>query len=155
MLIVGEENVLESLEELVIRGFCFHGSSRLIEDKLTPHLAVDDIKESGNRKAVYLTINPLLAMFTALCGGVDVGKRENKCFMAIEDGEVKYPEIPYFAVEKTENISDIGYIYVVDRKMAGLDEINGEILSYEPIEPMFAIKIKRGEFRYPINKILF
>lgn len=153
MLIVGEEDVLVALEDLAVRGYCFHGSSKLVDGKLTPQQEKDEVKESGNRKAVYMTVNPLLAMFTALCEGVEVGKRKNKCFVTIEDGEVKYPEKPFFAVEKIENISGVGYIYVVDRKTPGLEEISGEILSYEPVEPLFAIKIKREEFKHPINII--
>ena len=61
MLIVGEEDVTESLEDLAVRGYCFHGSSVKVDDILMPHQANDEIKESGNRKAVYFTKNPLLA----------------------------------------------------------------------------------------------
>lgn len=153
MLIVGEENVTEALEELAVKGFCFHGSSRKIEEKLVPQLASDENKESGNRKAVYMTNNPLLAEFTALCGGVDVGKRKNICYMKIEDGKISYPEKPYFAVEKIERVAEEGYVYVFDKRTPGFEEINEEILSYEPVEPIFAIKIKKKDFKYPISKI--
>ncbi len=153
MLIVGEENITESLEDLVVRGYCFHGSSVLIDGQLKPSLANDDSKETGNRKAVYLSKNPLVAEFRALCGGIEVGKRVSACFMKIEDGKVSYDKKPSFGVEKPSEISEIGYIYVVDLRTSGLEEIGGEILSYQPIEPLFAIKMKKEEFKYPIETI--
>lgn len=153
MLIVGEEDVVASLEELTVRNYVFHGSSIKIEDKVVPQKASDEVKESGNRVAVYMTRNPLVALFTALCGGVDVGKRANECYMEINDDKVTYPGKQYFAVEKPENISEIGYIYVFDGRTPGFEEINGEVLSYEAVEPMFAIKIKKAEFKYSIEKI--
>lgn len=153
MLIIDEEDVTGALEELAIKGFCFHGSSKLVNGPLTPQQAYDEVKESGNREAVYMTINPLLAEFTALYGGADVGQRKNSCAMTIDDGKVSYPGKQFFAVEKIEGIADIGYIYVFDKKTPGFEEANGEILSYMPIEPMFAIKIKKEDFKYPIEEI--
>ncbi|KKT82935.1 MAG: hypothetical protein UW80_C0026G0003 [Microgenomates group bacterium GW2011_GWC1_44_9] len=65
MLIVGEENVTEALEELAVKGFCFHGSSRKIEEKLVPQLASDENKESGNRKAVSLRLSVVVLMWVS------------------------------------------------------------------------------------------
>ncbi len=153
MLIVCEEDVTESLEDLTVRGYCFHGSSRKIDDVLIPQQATDSVKESGNRKAVYMTRNPLLAEFVALSGGRDVGKRISECYMAVDNGKVTYPTPPHFAVEKIGEISDEGYIYVFDSRLSELEEVNGEILSYVPIEPLFAIKMKKVDFKFPIETI--
>ena len=144
----------EFLEWACVNEYVFHGSSRVIEGNLEPREAIDDIKASGNRKAVYMTINPILAMFTALAGGKDVGTRRNKVFLEITDqGVVRYPKPPEFAVGKPEEIANEGYVYIFDKVSQVDEETNGECLSYKPIKPLAIIRIKRVDFQFPIEKI--
>ena len=101
-----------------------------------------------------MTINPILAMFTALAGGKDVGTRRNKVFLEITDqGVVRYPKPPEFAVGKPEEIANEGYVYIFDKVSQVDEETNGECLSYKPIKPLAIIRIKRVDFQFPIEKI--
>ncbi len=141
------------LECAATKDFVFHGTSRRIEGNLKPYKANDMLKESGNREAVYMTRNPLLAEFTALTGGVDVGRRQNSCNMAIENGVVSYPGEQRFGVENVDKVQNEGFVYIFDRKTQTDTEENGELMSYREIRPLAVIKIKRGDFGYQIDKI--
>jgi len=147
------DNPQPFLEWLVLNNYSLHGSARKIEGKLIPKEAIDLIKESGNRKAVYMTINPLLAMFTALTGGAKVGERRSQCFLEINNNQLSYPRKPDFAVALPEAIANEGYIYVFDRKTQVDEEIAGELLSYKAILPLLVIRINKSQFNYPINKL--
>ena len=142
------------LEWATVNGYVFHGSTRKIKGDLIPHQANDLTKESGNRKAVYMTRHPLLAEFTALTGGKNVGRRKNSCYLDItEDHQVRYPGTQEFGVETINEIGDSGYVYFFDKKEQVDEEIGGECLSYKPVKPLVVIKIDRNYFRYPINKL--
>ena len=148
------DNPTAVLEKLAVEGYCFHGSSRRIEGNLEPQQATDLVKASGNEEAVYMTINPLLAEFAGLYGGVEgITKRENICHMEINDGKVSYPGESHFAVNDPGKGAQEGYIYVFDRKTPGFEEVNGEILSKRKIETLMVIKIKREDFKPEVKKI--
>lgn len=141
------------LEWACANGYIFHGSTRRVQGNLEPRKANDAVKESGNREAVYLTINPLLAMFTALTGGKDVGIRRNKTYLEITDtGEVKYPKSPVFEVKNPDQVADEGFVYIFDQSQAD-EKTEGEYLAYKPIRPLTAIKIRRSDLKYPIGVI--
>lgn len=148
-------NPTEVLEKLAVEGYCFHGSSRKIDGDLLPQMATDTVKESGNREAVYMSINPLLAEFTGIYGGLEgITERENVCHMEINGGEVSYPGESRFAVNNPDLGVKEGYVYVFDRRTKGFEEINGEILSDKKIEPLMVIKIKREDFKPTVEKIV-
>jgi hypothetical protein len=149
------QNPQEFLEWATVNGYVFHGSTRKTIGELVPQQANDLAKESGNRDAVYMTRNPLLAEFTALTGGKDVGVRQNKCFMQITDSkEVRYPQTPEFRVGKPDEVETQGYVYIFDREKQVDEEVGGECLVYEPVKPIAVIRVKREDFKYPILLLL-
>lgn len=148
------QDPIETLDWATANGFVFHGSTRRIKGELVPQQANDTEKESGNREAVYMTKKPILAEFTALTGGKDMGGRQNQVLMDISDsGKVTYPKEPIFKVGKLEEVADEGFVYVFDSTTQVDEDVNGESLSYRPVKPLAAIRIKKEDFRYPITKI--
>jgi hypothetical protein len=148
-------NLNKILEWATINGYVMHGTTKQIPEELIPKKANDSKKESGNREAVYMTNNPLLAEFTALTGGKNVGGRQNRCFMTINKGRVCYPQEPEFSVGKPEAVAAEGYIYVLDKATQVDEEVSGEYLAYRPIKPLAVIRMKCEDFKYPIKKTLF
>lgn len=148
------DNPTAVLEHLAVEGYCFHGSSRKIDEEIKPQKANDLIKESGNQEAVYMTINPMLAEFAGIYGGAEgITTRKNNCFMEMNDGKVSYPGRSFFGVNDPDLGVNEGYVYVFDRRTEGFEEINGEILAKKAIEPLMAIKIKKSELPMKVEKI--
>jgi hypothetical protein len=148
-------NPLDVLEKLVVSGYCFHGSSRKIDGYVEPQQGCDFVKQSGNEMAVYMTINPLVALFTAIFGGVsEISERRHRCFLKIDKEVVSYPGKPYFAVNDPSMGVDEGYVYVFDRKNEGFEKINGEILSKNKVKPLFVVKIKMDDFEYEVDRLV-
>lgn len=145
-------NPEEFLNYLAKSGYVFHGSTREIVGKLIPKQANDLSKEFGNREAIYLTSTPIIAMFTALTGGVNVGVRRNSVISKIdEDGNYHYPTV-YFGVLKTKKIKSTGYVYIFPEDVIDESE-EGEYISLRPIRPELIVKIEREDFRFPIEKL--
>lgn len=145
------EDVNRKLEELSLsKKYVFHGSSRE-NNILKPQKANDKVKESGNRKAIYLTNSPVLAIFCALAGGIEgMRERRNSINEIHSERGIEYQDIKLL-VSHPELIKDEGYVYVCKRN--GLDYENGEFLSYEPLKPEMVIKVKRSDLKYNIEKI--
>jgi hypothetical protein len=143
----------QTLTELVKAGYLLHGSSREIIGKLKPHRAHDEVKQFGNQKGIYLSLDPIQAMFTALTGGVKgIKARKNSIRSRINDkGQIKYLET-YFAVSNPENIRDRGYVYVFSKSVVDASESN-EYISRKPIQPELVIQVEKEDFPYKIEKI--
>lgn len=146
------ENPKNFLEWAAAQDFIFHGSSRVIKGNLKPHQANDAVKESGNLSAVYMTRNPMLAEFTALTGGVNVGRRQNSCNMVIENGVVSYRGEQKFGVERMDKVQKQGYIYIFGKAQADREE-NGELMAFTEVMPLAVVKIDRKDFDYIIEEI--
>ncbi len=137
---------------LMERNWVFHGTRGKYKE-LVPQKSQDEIKESGNRVAVYFTNDPVLSEFCALAGGgKSVGQRKNSIRMSYDTDtkKVEYSDVK-LAVEFPENVASEGFVYLSPRE--GMEYINGEYLSYEPREPDVVIKIKRSDLKYNIEKI--
>lgn len=141
------------LNWLISEGFLLHGSSREIIGALVPQQANDLAKEFGNKKAIYLTQDPLVAIFCALTGGVKGIKiRRNSIRSRLNQlGNIEYIDTN-FAVSDTEKIQKIGYVYVFTKEVIDEQE-NNEFISKKPIKPQLVIQIKRKDFPYPIRQI--
>lgn len=133
----------------VVHGFLLHGSTRKIFEDLVPYHAIDKIKESGNRKAVYITKSPAVAMFCALTGGVEGLERRHTSHMTIENERVIYDSM-YFGVNKTDLVTTGGYVYILGGYQID-EEINSEFMSYKPVIPLAIIKIDRKNFPYELE----
>ena len=144
------QKYLESV--LMERKWVFHGTTGRYTE-LIPQKSQDEVKESGNRVAIYFTNCPILAEFCSLAGGgKTVGARQNSINMSydtdtreVSDSEVK------LSVEHPENVSDAGFVYL--SPMEGTDFANGEWLAYEPRKPDIIVKVKKSDLSYPIEKI--
>lgn len=144
---------LKLIEDLARSGdWLMHGTTRRIVGDLEPRQARDDIKESGNRKAVYLTRNPVLVMFTALTGGTS-GERKNKIGWEIDNqtGEFRYPVVE-LGVADMNQVKDEGYVYV-GRNGLNIAYENGEYVSPDPVKPELLIKIKKDQFKFEVKKL--
>lgn len=143
----------ELLKNLVNNGYILHGTSREIEGKLVPHQAYDEAKKFGNQKAIYLTSDPLTAIFTALTGGVEeIDARRNSIKSKRgKDGNYEYMET-YFAVSNPSKVREKGYIYIFNKDVAEENESN-EFISKKPIKPIMIIQVERKDFPYEIEKI--
>jgi|GEM_PF-1963744 len=140
------------LNKIVSDGYLLHGSSRKICGELLPSQARDLIKESGNRKAIYITKVPAVAMFCALTGGNDrIRHRKNISHMKMKRELIEYSDM-FFGVDRPENVMDKGYVYVIGINQIN-EEVGGEFLSYNPVVPMAVIEIDRNDFVFEINKI--
>ena len=146
-------NPKETLISLVNHGYVLHGSSRKIEGALLPRQAYDSSKKFGNQVAVYLTKDPLLAMFTALCGGVEgITARRNSIRSTMDDkGRMNYTKT-YFAVDNPELIKDKGYVYVFPVDVVDENQSN-ESIAKTPINPQLIIQIDKEDFPEKIQKI--
>lgn len=142
----------EFLSFCVNNGYLLHGSTRKISGVLTPQQANDTSKEFGNKTGVYLTTTPIIAMFTALTGGAEVGIRRNSVISKIDsDGNISYPETK-FAVLHTNNVKPFGYVYIFPKGVADEHEAS-EYISKKAIQPILTVKIEKEDFRFPIEKI--
>lgn len=144
------KNVESLLNWAVTNDYLLHGSTRLIKESLKPYQANDKIKESGNRKAVYVTRVPAVAMFCALTGGVDGLERRHRSHIKIDDRVIRYSEM-YFGVNDIKEVRNAGYIYILGKWQVD-EEINGEFLAYKEIDPMLILKIPRNSFNFIINE---
>jgi hypothetical protein len=132
--------------------FVLHGSAREIVGELHPHKANDESKEFGNQDAIYLTKAPIISMFTALTGGVEVGIRRNSVNSEIdEEGNYHYPKT-FFGVLYPEKIQSSGYVYVFSEEVVD-DSEGSEYISRKSIKPVLVVKVKREDFRFPIEKL--
>ncbi len=147
------DNPQEFLEKQMLkRDEVFHGSTRKITE-LRPAQAIDLHKESGNREAVYFSFNPVISIFCGLAGGIKekVGERQNGCNLSYDEaGNIDYGSV-YLAVEHPEKIANEGYVYLTSR--VGMEFVGGEYLCYEPRVPDVALRIKRGDLKYNIEKV--
>ena len=148
------DNPQKYLESVLLeRRWVFHGTTGKYTE-LIPQKSQDEVKESGNRVAVYFTNNPILAEFCALAGGgKSVGARQNATHMSydIDTKEVTYPDVS-LSVEFPENVAGEGYVYL--SPIEGTELVNDEWLSYESRKPDIAIKVKKTDLKYPIQKNL-
>ena len=122
-------------------------------NELKPQKSQDDLKESGNREAIYFTNNPVVAEFCALAGGgKTVGARQNSIYMSYDTDTrvVDYSEVK-LAVEFPENVATEGFVYISPAE--GMEAINGEYLAYQPRKPDLVVKIRRQDLKYPIEKV--
>jgi len=138
---------------LVNYGYLLHGTSREIRGELIPHQAYDEAKKFGNQKAIYLTSDPLTAIFTALTGGVqDIGARRNSIKSRRgKDGNYEYIET-YFAVSNPAKIREKGYVYIFNKDVAEASD-NNEYISRKPIKPIMIIQVEGKDFPYKIEMI--
>ena len=138
---------VKTLNALSDQGFIFHGSPRKI-DNLIPQLAVDKAKESGNRKAIYMTSLSEKAMFYALTGDREEGGTEAHIYVERIDGQPDRKTF-HFAVEDKKSIREQGFVYVFSKLQA--DEfVNNEYISYKALRPIAVIAVKRKDFLLPI-----
>ncbi len=145
---------LSVLEQSVRDGYILHGTSRRIDHELIPQHAYDLAKASGNRKAVYLTKNPLVAEFAGITGGRAVNGRENQTHLEIDDetGEFRYSGEQRFRVGALDRVAPEGFVYIFDQTQAD-EELNGELLAYERIRPLAVVKFDRAKFQHQIDEI--
>ncbi len=146
-------NPQKFLSNLVNQGYLLHGTSRKIEEELIPQQEYDEAKKFGNQKAIYLTSDPLVAIFTALTGGVnEIDARRNSIRSKRgEDGNYEYIET-YFAVSDPVKVSEKGYVYIFNNNVTDANE-NNEYISRKPIKPLMIIQVERKDFPYKIEKI--
>jgi len=148
--IYGVDEPEQLLEWAADNSYLLHGSSRLITGAFNPQLANDSTKESGNRTALYMTDIPAISMFKALTGGVDGrGTTNHGAGLTVKDGKRTYHDM-HFATSKPDLIAEEGYVYVFDETAAD-EHVYGEYLTYKPVKPIAAIKIKRKQFKHPIE----
>lgn len=132
------------LKNCIHRGCVLHGSSVLCE-VLQPHpgYCITGLKENLE-VAVYATISPSIAIFNAI--------KPPKCrytrYELIEGN-------PYFEADE-EIIKSLGegYVYVLDRskfKKCQIEE--GQFTSLEEVRPIYAVKVTKDDFGYPIEAI--
>ena len=100
------------LNWLVLGDYLLHGSTKAINENLKPYQAIDKIKESGNKKAIYITKIPAVAMFCAITGGVDGLLRRHLSHTRMENGKIQYKNM-YFAVNDMNKVAENGYIYII------------------------------------------
>jgi hypothetical protein len=133
----------------ILNNFLLHGSTRRITENLKPYQANDKAKESGNRRAIYITKVPAVAMFCALTGGVDGLSRRHSSHTKIEKNCIDYEEM-YFGVNHLDMVTETGYIYILGKNQVD-EEINGEFLAYKEICPLAIIEIWRKDFPFKID----
>ena len=133
----------------IFHGYLLHGSTRKIYDELVPYQANDKVKESGNRRAVYITKVPVVAMFCAVTGGVPGLERRHNSHTTILNNKFSYENM-YFGISDPNLVTEKGYIYILGQHQAD-EEINGEYLAYKPIEPLAIIEIERKDFPYEMD----
>ncbi len=147
------EKPLEALESVLVYGekfeYIFHGSTVRIVGSLVPQSALDMMREQGRRTAVYATANISWAMFWAITGGTKEKRRKAiGRFLIDESKKVSYSDVQ-FTVEDINQVKDFGWIYVFEN--SGWEYSRGEYLSYEPKEYLAAIKIKKDDFKFPLE----
>jgi hypothetical protein len=147
------EDPRQILNTLVFNKYLLHGSSKKIVGQLIPHQANDLAKEFGNQKAIYMTSDPIGAMYAALTGGVEgIGKsicRKNTS--KDNEGKIVYKNT-YFAVSNPNKIKDKGYVYIFLKSDADENE-HYEFIAKKAIEPKLIIEIKREDFPFNIVKL--
>lgn len=133
-------------------GYLLHGSTRAIRGKLVPHKANDLAKEFGNQEGIYLTDAPIVAMFSAITGGVNIKATKHQVSSERDsEGNINYPKA-HFAVARPHMIQDEGFVYVFSGKVVDASE-GSEYISKRAIMPIVVIKISRGDFRFSIDKM--
>ena len=131
--------------------FVMHGSTRLIPGKLKPSLAHDLSKSFGNQKGIYSITTPIVAMFCALAGGVDVGLRRNSVRTKSSNQTLSYTDV-FFGVERIDEVKSEGYVYIFDKRQTDANE-GPEYISFSPVTPLLILKIMKTDFDYTINEI--
>ena len=141
-------NPLGFLEEIAKGGdYLFSGSSRRVNGELDPSSSVSKLP------AIYMTRNPVLAMFHGFVGGMDNKIfRENTITMQIDDdtGEITYP-VAEFSVGNPEAIAEEGYIYIIKNSLKYTRNENGEYLSSDSVKPDLVLKFKKSNFPFEIK----
>ncbi|MFH1727929.1 MAG: DUF364 domain-containing protein [Pseudomonadota bacterium] len=146
------DNLEVFLKKISNKGFIFHGSTRLIGGKLKPKISNDLEKESGNRKAVYMTSTPQVAHFCSFISGKAVGLSVHKTSRSFDLHKNKEFENSIFSVEYLNKLAISGFIYIFHVTQAD-EYCNGEYLSYKPIEPLATIKTSLKDFNHKIREI--
>ncbi len=143
----------KQLDELRRQGYLFHGSAALVHGALEPRLANDSAKDSGNRRAIYLTEVPVEALFFALAGGREVGLLKVHLSYEIDEtnDDLRYSLVE-LGVEHPEALADRGFVYVFDREQADA-LVDGEWLAYRPIMPKQVLKVHASDLGYPVARL--
>lgn len=144
-----EVNDPQDFLEAIAEGgdYLFSGSSKRTVGQLDPASSVSALS------AIYMTRNPVLAMFHGLVGGMDNKlSRENRITMEIDDytGKISYP-VAEFSVGNQDAISNEGFVYIIKNGLKYTRNDNGEYLSSDPVKPDLVLKFKRDAFPFEIN----
>lgn len=147
------DNPLRLLETVLVYGekfeYIFHGSTIRIVDQVIPKPALDMLREQGRRTAIYATANIPWAMFWAVTGGIKEKRRKvTGKFSIDENKKVSYSDVQ-FTVEDLNQVKDFGWIYIFEN--SGWEYSRGEYLSYDPKNYLAVIKIKREDFKFPLE----
>jgi hypothetical protein len=146
------KNPFQYLVDCVNNGYVLHGSSRYITGEFIPQLTTDASKEFGNRKAIYLTSDPIVAMFRAYVGGIEIrGREDSKSTEITDEGEFIYSNT-YFAVGEPEKVREKGYVYIFLKDIVD-ESYNLEHVSYKKASPILALEVSREDFPYEIEKL--
>lgn len=130
--------------------FIFHGTTVNIEGKVVPQQALDMLREQGRRNAIYATNNVSWAMFWSLTGGTKLKarKRANGRMLIGENKKIEY-ENTSFVIEDEVQMKDLGWVYIFEN--SGWEYSRGEYLSCEPKDYLVVIKIKKEDFKFPLE----
>ena len=134
-----------------------HGSSNKDIEILEPRQANDTVKVSGNKKAIYGVIDPVLPIFYAIQdrekfqGSIKSGVSEDA-----ETGKLEYEfEIPKKVLEA--NPWTKGVVYLFDKNQFheekdDIGELSGEWTSESPIKPLAKLEVGPEDFSF-LNKV--
>ena len=144
-----EDEDPQSFLETITKGgnYLFSGSSRMIGGTLNPDSSV------SKKSVVYMSRNPVSAMFNELVGGADNKlSREYTITMQIDDGigEITYP-VAKFSVGNPDSIASEGYVYIFKNSLKYIRNDNGEYLSSEQIVPDLVLRFGREKFHFEIK----
>lgn len=130
--------------------FVFHGTTVKIEGKVVPQQALDMLREQGRRSAVYATNNVSWAMFWSLTGGTKLmaRKRANGRMLIRENKKIEY-ENTSFVIEDEVQMKDLGWVYIFEN--SDWEYSKGEYLSYETKDYLAVVKIRKEDFKFPVE----
>ena len=146
-----KEDFLKFLAEE--KNVLLHGSPEKDIEALEPRQANDTVKTSGNKKAVYGVIDPVLPIFYAIQdkekikGPIQSGVSED-----LETGELEYEfKISKDALESQPWKS--GVVYVFDKNQFNPEtdddgELSGEWTSENPVKPLAKLEVGPEDFRF-------
>ncbi len=146
-----KEDFLKFLTEE--KNVLLHGSSNGDIEIVEPRQANDTVKTSGNKKAIYGVVDPVLPIFYAIQdrekihGFVKSGVSED-----VETGELNYSfEIPQKDLETKPWMK--GVIYIFDKNQFNPEknddgELSGEWTSERSIKPLAKLEVGPEDFRF-------